>query len=380
MTTSTTPTDDPVLQRYTSPAKLTAVVPAPSAVADAAEQLDLQLKQTRDQALDLVGEETTDALVSAIRAHDATAGRSLVAVLAPDETVTVWDTDAELPAAVVPGPLPALTHLMVQRQAWVPHIVVQLDRVGADLTVASNRHDREETSVDGSELHITKSNPGGWSQRRFQQRAEDQRDDNAGDVADRLVDLVRDHDLELVLIAGHEEMIGRLRDDLPPSVDDLVTVLDRGSRADDGSADAMEAAVDQAVRSFASERREGVRQSVLDALGRGDGVTGRADVLDALYQGRVDTLLVLPEATAGLHAHIGPEPQEVAADASVLHELGRTAERVPLVDAALRGAAATGASVVFRTIQRDGYDLDAADARTDEDSPVVDGLAASLRG
>ncbi|MDF2741972.1 MAG: hypothetical protein K0S88_3342, partial [Actinomycetia bacterium] len=47
-----------------------------------------------------------------------------------------------------------------------------------------------EVRVEGEELHVTRSASGGWSQRRFQQRAENRWQQNAGAVAEALTRLV----------------------------------------------------------------------------------------------------------------------------------------------------------------------------------------------
>ena len=78
-----------------------------------------------------------------------------------------------------------------------------------------------------------------------------------------------------------------------------------------------------------------------------------------------DSLVVHLEDAAEVVAHVGPEPQQVAADAADLHALDLDAQRVPLVDAVLRGVAATGATpVVVRQALAD----------------LEDGVGASLRG
>src|SRR5439155_1320841 len=78
---------------------------------------------------------------------------------APSTDVAAW------------APLPRLVPLLRWRQTLLPHMIVLVDRTGADLIgVARDRADVVRTA-EGQDDEIRKSAPGGWSQRRYQQRA-----------------------------------------------------------------------------------------------------------------------------------------------------------------------------------------------------------------
>ncbi len=365
MATSTL-THDPLLAVLTRDCLVTVVVPVPQPSDDAADQMALHLRHLRTNLDGVIDDVDIDRLTTALDDLGHAGAQAMVAVVTTED-VMVWpSTRPRTDVEVTEGPLPHLGHLLAERQSWVPHVLVEVDRVGADLTIVESRLDAPvDVSVDGAESHITKSNPGGWSQRRFQQRAEEHWEDNMRLVAQTLVEQTEDTDVDLLLVTGGKQVIGMLTDDLPARLTAHVIDLGSGGRAEDGSEGSTSAAVDAAVRQEASQRRAAARRAVLDHIGQGSGVTGRDRVLQALMEGRVDTLMVHVDATDGLTAHVGDEPGQVAADSSTLHQLGLTARSVPLLDAALRGAAATGAGVVIT--------LDGA-----EDIP--DGLAASLRG
>src|SRR5438067_561092 len=83
--------------------------------------------------------------------------------------------------------------------AAVPHLVVLVDRAGADVVAFSRRaaaHGAGGATVttvgeeSGSDPNLRKSNPGGWSQRRYQNRAENLWEQNAKSVADQVASLV----------------------------------------------------------------------------------------------------------------------------------------------------------------------------------------------
>ena len=354
-----------LLDRYQHPCAATVQVAAPSDRAQADEELSTRLDTLRGDLTDLVGEAPADALVDALRQQGHAAARTLVGTVTTDGSAQVWGTGEVLPDRIEGGPLPALGDLLAAQQVWLPHVVVLVDRVGADITVVAEQGAQKEVTADGEDQHITKSQPGGWSQRRFQQRAEEQWEENAGVVAARVADEVAGADARLVLVAGDETVRPLLRDALPDHVAEMVVELETGGRAEDGSDDALAEAVDTAVREAARAERVERQQAVLDAIGGGAGVQGRTDVLRALFEGRADTVVVHLEDAAEVMAHVGPEPQQVAADAADLHALDLDAQRVPLVDAVLRGVAATGATpVVVRQALAD----------------LEDGVGASLRG
>src|SRR5829696_7579518 len=69
------------------------------------------------------------------------------------------------------APVPRLGPLLSDAMSSIPHVIVVSDRTGADIvTVVDGEEDHEQ--VDGDTEPIHRSNPGGWSQRRYQQRVE----------------------------------------------------------------------------------------------------------------------------------------------------------------------------------------------------------------
>jgi len=80
---------------------------------------------------------------------------------------------------------PPLLALLAWTQERPPYVDVVVDRSGADLTFCAGAAEPvHRTSVLGSDDEIERNAPGGWSQPRYQQRAEDSWRHNAGQVAD----------------------------------------------------------------------------------------------------------------------------------------------------------------------------------------------------
>src|SRR5215210_2964337 len=82
--------------------------------------------------------------------------------------------------------VPALVPLLHYRQRHPPVVVVLADRVGADLIAVRHGAPDVEETVEGSDSPITKVAPGGWSQRRYQERAENTWEANAARTAEEV--------------------------------------------------------------------------------------------------------------------------------------------------------------------------------------------------
>lgn len=265
----------------------------------------------------------------------ANPGGVLLAALLPDAPAAVRDV-------ATCGMLPAVVPLLAWKQRQFPYVVVATDRLGAELLAVVPAGPDQPVRVQGQELHVTRSAPGGWSQRRFQQRAENRWQQNASAVAEALTKLVDDMRPRLVVVTGDVRATQFLRDQIPGRVGELLQVVD-------GEYDSLDAALAKATPLLdLLEARD--TTEVLAAFGRELGqddraVDGPGATLQALANAQVSTLLLQPEDVSG-DAWFGPSPAQNALDPQALHAMGVGAPvRAPLVDVALRAAAASGATV-----------------------------------
>ncbi len=84
------------------------------------------------------------------------------------------------------APLPSLLPVVAWRQKHPAYVTVLADRAGADLT--AYRRGRElHREAGGADDPLHKPNAGGWSQRRYQERAEHTWERNAADAAEQVV-------------------------------------------------------------------------------------------------------------------------------------------------------------------------------------------------
>lgn len=238
------------------------------------------------------------------------------------------------------GPLPRVLPLLGWLQDHPPHLLVVTDRTGADLETFTHGVYRRRTVV-GPDDEIERNAPGGWAQGRYQHRAEDSWQHNAGQVAEAVSAEVRESGARLVVIAGDIRAVQLLEEQAPPWVRKETTWRHiTGGRSADGSQRTRPERVEDVVQEFVDEE-------VAALLGRfeeerapgGIGVEGVPQTLDALARGQVAALLLVPGALEGRTAWFGPEPSHVLADGDQLPppDWG-PALRAPLADVAVRAA------------------------------------------
>ena len=249
------------------------------------------------------------------------------------------------------APLPSLTPLLDLRQSRPPHVVVVADRAGADLTAFGPAEQPELTSsVDGDLHHARKVQAGGWSQRRYHERAENVWEHNAKEVAESVVRLVNQVDARLVALAGDVRAVTLLQEVLPDDLAVPVQVLD-GSRADDGAEGIDAEQLDAALAAVSAGEAAALLDKLAEERGQGDrAAVGAEAVAKALAMAQVEVLLVGDrsddERDDERQAWFGDDPSLVATSPDPLRQLGVDEPRsARLVDVFVRAALGTGAGV-----------------------------------
>ncbi len=349
------------LEVFTAPAPIVSVyVTTEGALPHAADEVAARWKAMRARLADAdAPDEALAAIDSTIEGAHA-AGQTLVAFSNEHGLLYL----AHLPRLLdrdraTVGRLPHLGPLLAATQQLLPYVVVVTDRVGAELIAVLPDQPDRQTTVAGNELHVTRSAPGGWSQRRFQQRAENRWEANAREVADALTRLVDTTHPRLVVISGDVRAVQFLREQVPSRVSRLLAEVQGDySNLDEAlrrSEELIEAAAAEDVAAVLAVYQREYQSGGL-------GVAGAGPTLEALYAGQADTVLIehrlighQPAARAGdggqhdegvLPAWCGPELAQVSATAEGLRAAAVfDPEPVPLADAAIRAAAGTGAAV-----------------------------------
>lgn len=272
----------------------TITIPTPSNLDDARARFELEWRNARRQLSDSWVDdelEQLDELVGGVRHGDSA---SLVIVHARLGSTLVEELDEPVAATSVhEGPLPRLATVIEARQRVIAHVVVEADRVGADLTAFDGGNVLAIESVDGATVHIHRGHPGGWSQHRFQQRAENTWEDNARQVADAVATLARKVDAQLIAVAGDIRAQVFILESLPADIADITVRIDAGSPA--GIADEVVRLLSTIVAERVTTAADLVRAGLNNDIASIDTNT----IVAALRRGRADTLLVHDDATSG---------------------------------------------------------------------------------
>ena len=327
-----------------------------AAVEQAAQQNEVRWRNLRRQ-LEQDGA-PADALTAidplVLDAHRL--GRTL-AVVADDTGVRVVRHEPDPPArdAGWVAPLPRVGALIEWAQSAVPHLVVLADRAGADIVAFTRRADGigageaqvvsvgEET---GDDPGLRKTQAGGWSQRRYQRRAENQWENNAREVADQVAALAEEISARLIVVAGDVRALQLLRDHLPERTAELLREVD-GSRAPGSGLDEIADDVVKLAATVVAEDTVEILRQFKQERGQGDlAVEGMKGTIDALAAARVDTLLIHDDPDDDRTAWFGPEPGMVGNSKDTVAGVGATEpQKARLVDVAIRAAFSTGAAV-----------------------------------
>ena len=242
--------------------------------------------------------------------------------------------------------LPVYGPLVEWHQHAIAHVIVLIDRQGADLLAFRRVGPDFVREVEGDDDPLTKSKPGGWSQMRYQRRAENTWEHNAKEVASALTELVSEIDARLVVVAGDVRSVHMLRDDLDDDVDSLVRVVD-GGRGADGSADDIAEEATKLVATVAASETRALLEKFREERGQQDrAADGPVETIGALNEARVAVLLVPGDADLYETAWFGTEPVPIALSAETLSEMGvERADHAPLLDVLVHAAFGTGAGV-----------------------------------
>lgn len=244
-------------------------------------------------------------------------------------------------------PVPRLLPVVGWRQSEPPYVVVLTDRTGADLFgFARGLPDAVRGEVRGEHDEIRRVGPGGWSQRRYQDRAEDSWKGNAEQVAERVVGLADAIGAELVIVAGDVRAVELLRKALPDRIDAIVHVVE-GERPWEGKGDPLPEETRDLVERHVRERGNALLARFAEERGQRDhAVEGVARTAAALARAQVAVLLVTEAADDDRQLWFGPEPTLLAANERDLKELGVDSPqqgRAP--DVLVRAALGTGAAI-----------------------------------
>lgn len=261
--------------------------PAPSNVEHAQHRVETHWKNVRRElsgsrwSPDELAE--MDGVVADLR-HDGGAG--VVLVRSADGRTLVEFLNEPVDEFVVEGDLPRLAPIIESRQRSLPHILVETDRAGADIHAFDGPVVLSTDQVEGDTEHIHRVQTGGWSQRRFQQRAENTWERNADDVAAAIGAVDERVQASMIFVAGDTRAQHLVVEALSESMRQRAVLIEAGS---------PEGIADEVVRLLSDHVARDIRglvEQLRERSGTGTASTDADDVLECLSTGRVGHLLV----------------------------------------------------------------------------------------
>jgi hypothetical protein len=321
------------------------------------ENADTELElRVRAVAGKLTEQGAPEGVVEAVRGRllEGNAGgqagtwRGRAVVVAADGTVVLDQPVVDQPRQELAewSPQPALLPVLTQLPGRIPHAVVLIDRIGADITVAGLDGEQQQEEVDGETFHLRKVKVGGWAQDLWQNSAEELWDKNAKQVAESITSYARRLGLKFVLVAGDVRARQHFLDNAADSWKDLVVTIDEGGRAAGADREPVLRREAELVAEHEAHEEAHAVEQIEAASAHGLAVTGTALVVEALRKNQVETL-VLADPTDDETLYVGGSPLELGVDQGDLEALGSQERHAVPADRALVAAAvATKAGVV----------------------------------
>lgn len=238
---------------------------------------------------------------------------------------------------LVLGPTPALYGLVRLIEDYPTYAVLLADQKDAILTFITHEQADREVTLEGSGFPRHQKQ-GGWSQRRYQARAEERIEAFAEDVAEQTRLALEELGVESLIVAGNEVMTSALDHQFHETVKSrIIGTIHMDIRAD--QSDVIEATAPIAEQGERNREAANV-DTVQDLIGaEGRGVAGAEGTLLALQAGQVDELLIVDSFEASGWADyemylfgVGEKPAEhpMGGDVSSLVEIDLTNEMIRL--------------------------------------------------
>jgi hypothetical protein len=298
------------------------------------------LREGAEQAgADPAALDAIDDLVEAI----ATREPGFVAVASPTGLLAVEIVEPSWPSDAARWQrLPWFAPVVEARQSAIDHAVVRIDRTGADIDLVVSGSVDEEITIKGRTHHIRKVGAGGWSQRRYQERAEEAWKANADEAVERIVGLLRDGDVEVALVGGEPRSTALVDEALPDEMADRLVPI-QATRAADGSEEIQDESIRRALADAVARQTVTMLRELREAVGQDRAVVGGQPTLEALA--RSQAAVVLASDGDDETPLRGVDGEAATIVEQLLAELGEGADEVPLVDAACWAALRSGAGV-----------------------------------
>ena len=317
-------------------------------VEQAAAELELRWKNLlRDLADRGVDAATRDALTAARGSHALGGTRVMFAANGAVHLATSLPPEPAREIVEI-GPLPHVLPLLDAMTLNVPHLVVLIDREGADVLAyrGVGQPVADTEAIEGpDQAHVHKVSAGGWSSQGNQNATDTEWHHNAKTVAERTTGLAAQLGAELVLVGGDTRALTYFETELPQRVRDRLVIIE-ATRARDGSDEHIGERVLEAVnRHLEAATRTLLQRFAEERAQRDRACEGVADTVEALRKAQVGTLILSQDFDPQRAGWFGPTAPVLGLDRDELAALGTEPREARLVDILPWATLGTGAEL-----------------------------------
>lgn len=244
------------------------------------------------------------------------------------------------------GPVPHLYPLAKLVDRYPRYAAAILDTHRGRIVVFSLGEVEQTREVVG--VKTRRTSMGGWSQARYQRRADNFHLHHVKEVVETLDRIVSDENIRQVVIAGDEVAVTIVKEQLPQAlIEKLVDIVQLDAKMPED--ELLRSTLETVHQKDAETDQEAVEQVVGAWQANGLGVVGPEATLNALMLGQVDELLITgtPDKLKPVQQFPPDTPQgDVTADTSAPAGPG-DADRLRLATELINRAHQTGARVRF---------------------------------
>jgi len=250
---------------------------------------------------------------------------------------------------LVVGPVPHLYPLVKLADQAPRYAVCVADVHQARVVVAGLGGVLGEEDFDAPQP-IDRTRVAGWAEIRYQARIEDHIQKHAREIVERLEGIVREGEVDYIILGGDDMMLGELRRQLTPAVREKV--IDEEPIAIDESAHEILARTIDVVRQIEADDSRKLADTAVDRFRAGGlAVAGLDATIEALNLEQVDRLLLaeafdgargwqcaecrvlgLPPAPSECPFCQAPRPEKVDLREAMVRRAERTGRRVEIVE------------------------------------------------
>lgn len=236
------------------------------------------------------------------------------------------------------GPRPNLLPMARVVEDFPRYGVLVANQHEASLMVISRASRIQQVSIEGAS-YPPDQEQGGWSQQRYQARADERKSHFARAIAEQTRQAMREARVGMLVVDAGEVMRTRLDDEFHEDVKEKIIGWVSTDRSAENRSEIIDQTMPVVVQHERSSEYETVKTLLNEVRSGGQGVLGVAETLEALERGQVMTLVM----TSDFHEEgwadyemniygIGPVPTEHPAGGNVedLHSVDLAEEMVRL--------------------------------------------------